>query len=198
MRSKAIRVGVCLVVAAFATVLAAKAPAQGKAQTPYYVLDGYGYAHAGNGAPVLVGLPYFGWDIARDLEVVLGATGTPAYVLDGMGGLWSANGAPPLLNLKWWGDDVYEDLEFVYVGCDGGRLRRVEGVVLDALGGVWEVSTIDEFGVLWLWTTNKVEHSPWNMAASRADGDETPFFGFDVARDIEIPVNPYRGEPCSR
>jgi len=36
----------------------------------FYVLDRFGGLHAGGGAPVLLpGTPYFGFDVAQDLEL---------------------------------------------------------------------------------------------------------------------------------
>jgi len=36
----------------------------------FYVLDRFGGLHAGGGAPVLLpGTPYFGFDVAHDLEL---------------------------------------------------------------------------------------------------------------------------------
>jgi hypothetical protein len=60
---------------------------------PHYVLDGFGGVHAGSGAPVMSpGTPYFGFDVAVDLE--LAATGY--YVLDAMGGVHAGGGAAVL------------------------------------------------------------------------------------------------------
>lgn len=58
---------------------------------PHYVLDGFGGVHAGDGAPTMSpGTPYFGFDVAVDME--LAANGY--YVLDALGGVHAGGGAP--------------------------------------------------------------------------------------------------------
>lgn len=66
------------------------AHAQDHAQ--HYVLDSFGGVHAGGGAPVMTpGTPYFGFDVAADIEyVAVGtsrATGDGYIVLDKYGGV---------------------------------------------------------------------------------------------------------------
>jgi len=95
------------------------------AATPgYYVLDGFGGVHAGGGAPVRVpATPYWGWDIAHDLEIA----SVGYYVLDRLGGVYAGGGAPLLLpGTPNWGWDVAGDLELVPTGY----------YVLDRFGGV--------------------------------------------------------------
>ena len=57
----------------------------------YYVLDGFGGVHAGGGAPAApAGIPYFGFDIAKDIAYVpTSAPGPGVLVLDGFGGVHS-------------------------------------------------------------------------------------------------------------
>ncbi len=115
----------------------------------------------------------------------------PYYVLDGLGGLHAGNGAPALWGLPYWGDDVYEELEVTHVRCQEGPEfgpTYVQAVVLDSLGGVWQVTSLPQGPVLW---TEAVAYKPYMTAKSLADGDETPFFGFDIARDVEVLVNPH-------
>ena len=64
----------------------------------YYVLDGFGGIHAGGGAPVPPGgIPYFGFDIARDIAYLPGLNADALLVLDGFGGVHAAGGGafPP-------------------------------------------------------------------------------------------------------
>jgi hypothetical protein len=78
------------VLAFSASTLAMPAWAQNHAE--HYVLDGFGGVHAGGGAPIISpGTPYFGFDVAADLEFVAVATGTATgnglLVLDKFGGV---------------------------------------------------------------------------------------------------------------
>lgn len=67
----------------FATLVLLVAAAPAWAQhTQYYILDGYGGIHSGDGAPAITGAPYFGWDIARDIAYI--PVGTPSSIGDGM------------------------------------------------------------------------------------------------------------------
>jgi len=92
---------------------------------PGYVLDGLGGLHPGGGAaPMSPATPYFGFDIAVDLE--LAATGF--YVLDGFGGVHAGGGALPLSPpTPYFGFNVAADLELAVVGF----------YVLDGFGGVY-------------------------------------------------------------
>lgn len=54
----------------------------------YYVLDGFGGVHAGGGAAAApAGIPYFGFDIAKDIAYVPDDAGDGLLVLDGFGGV---------------------------------------------------------------------------------------------------------------
>ncbi len=80
-----------------------------------YVLDGYGGLHAaGPGVvPITPPPPYFGFDIARDVELV----GDGAYVLDGYGGVHAAGGAPAIVPAPpYFGIDAAVDLELASAG----------------------------------------------------------------------------------
>ena len=120
------------------------------ASVGFYVLDGFGGIHAGNGADAVgPATPYFGFDIARDLELAT----TGFYVLDGFGGSHAGGGAPAIAAPPpYFGFDVAVDLELAPIGI----------YVLDAFGGV-----------------HAADGAP---AVSPA----TPYFGFDIARDIEL------------
>ncbi len=57
----------------------------------YYVLDGFGGVHAGGGAAAPpAGIPYFGFDIAKDIAYIPSSTGDGIMVLDGFGGVHTA------------------------------------------------------------------------------------------------------------
>jgi hypothetical protein len=81
--------------AMFVTTLAASTlalPALSQNHAEHYVLDGFGGVHAGGGAPVISpATPYFGFDVAADLEFVAvgtaAATGNGLLVLDKFGGV---------------------------------------------------------------------------------------------------------------
>lgn len=78
-----------LVLRTFVSSIVLLFPAAGaEAQIQYYVLDGFGGVHAGNGAAtVSPATPYFGFDIAADIAYVPGPTGDGVLVLDGFGGV---------------------------------------------------------------------------------------------------------------
>ncbi len=158
----------------------------------YYVLDGYGGVHAGGDAPVLTpAAPYFGFDIARDLE--LSANG--AYVLDGFGGVHPAGGEAAFVpGPPYFGFGIAWDIELATGG--GG------GYVLDGFGGVhtmggapvltpqppyfgFDVARDLELGnggfyVLDGWGGLH----PGGGAPPISPGP--PYFGFDIAKDLEL------------
>ncbi len=157
-----------------------------------FVLDGFGGLHAaGHGVvPISPAPPYFGFDIARDLEL----SGDGAYVLDGFGAVHTAgpsvvplNPAPP-----YFGFDVARDLELeagggAYVLDGWGGVHAVGGAPvispatsyfgfdiardLEIGGGGYYV--LDGFGGA---------HAAGGVAAI-----SPPFFGFDAAQDLELP-----------
>lgn len=76
----------------------------------YYVLDGFGGVHAGGGAAAPpAGIPYFGFDIAKDIAYVpagTGLVGDGLLVLDGFGGVHSAGLGAVLPATPYFGFDV--------------------------------------------------------------------------------------------
>jgi len=76
-----------------------------------YILTGDGGVVALGDAPV-ISTPFFGWDIARDLEVVSGGF----YLLDGMGGVYAVGEGVPSFSSPYFGYDTARDL----VAIDGG------------------------------------------------------------------------------
>ena len=72
--------------------------------------------------PLEIDLPYFGFDIMRDIEVNPVDTNRDGvtndgldgfYVLDGFGGIHAIGGAPAVSNAPFLGFDIAKDLEFV-------------------------------------------------------------------------------------
>jgi hypothetical protein len=93
-----------------------------------YVLDGFGALHPFGNAPQMPGVPYFGFDIARDFVLRPGGGG---YVLDGWGGIHPVGGAPPLTNGPYFpGVDIARKLAL----ANGG------GYLMDGYGGVFALS----------------------------------------------------------
>ncbi len=119
-------------------------PTQGQVNG-YYILDGFGGVHAAGGARGTmirstpgddISIPFFGFDIARAIEVT--PSGQGIYLLDGFGGvhqLGDAFTAFPLggsASTPSWGWDVAEDIELI---TDGDK--QVLGYyVLSAMGDV--------------------------------------------------------------
>ena len=122
-------------VLALAIVIASLTPGHTRASiSGYYVLDAFGGVHAGGGAAALLpATPYFGFPIARDLELWFECSWPTCwlagyYVLDGFGGLHTAGTAPPVSPpLPYFASDVAEDFEYTTWG---------ESYVLDAFGRV--------------------------------------------------------------
>lgn len=74
--------GAIVVVAVFAVVFSPGSVAYAQDHAQYYVLDAFGGVHAGGGAPVITpATPYFGFDVAANVEYV--AVGTSVAVGDG-------------------------------------------------------------------------------------------------------------------
>src|SRR5207302_1860659 len=92
-----------------------------------YVLDGWGGLHPFDGAPALLGGPYWrGWDIARGLALAPGGGG---YVLDGWGGIHAFDGAPPVRGAPYWpGWDIARGIALLRDGTGG--------YVVDGWGGL--------------------------------------------------------------
>ncbi len=157
-----------------------------------YVMDVFGGIHGiGTGVTTISPAPpYFGFDVARDLELTSGG----GHVLDGFGGVHAAgslaqlNPGPP-----YFGFDISQDLE---LAAEGG------GYALDGFGGIHALGgapvlspqppyfgfdvardmelagaglhVLDGFGGL---------HSGGGIAAISPG---LPYFGFDIARDFEL------------
>ncbi|OLB98511.1 MAG: hypothetical protein AUI15_10460 [Actinobacteria bacterium 13_2_20CM_2_66_6] len=97
-----------------------------------YVLDGYGGVHQ-FGATHQVPTAYYGWDIARDVVFLPGATGAnpQGYTLDGWGGIHPFGGAPATRGGGYWPNfDIAK--RFVLLSDGTG------GYILDGWGGLHE------------------------------------------------------------
>lgn len=162
--------------------------------TGAYLLTGVGDVFGFGDAdlyPAQTDRPYFGWDIARDMEPAVDWTQVKNgqagfYVLDGFGGVFPVGDLtrpyfkvyPTHQSLGvgetrylYWGWDVAEDLEVTVTYAAGLDKPRVNGYyVLDALGGVhWNIE--DDSG---------------NIAAAPWAGFDQPYFGWDIARGLAV------------
>jgi hypothetical protein len=109
-----------------------------------FVLDSYGAIHTGGtaNAVTLTGGPYFGWDIARALEMVGGdvtTSGIGALLLDGYGAVHSYNSTRPD---QWFYfetlGDIAADLA-VFQSTSAGH--AIGFYVLDRTGKLWDAGT---------------------------------------------------------
>jgi hypothetical protein len=88
-----------------------------------YLLDGFGGVHGfglgGNPKPATpTGSPYFGFDIARGIQLV---STTSGYVLDGFGGVHAFGGASAVTTSRYTaGFDIARDLDITEVDLNGG------------------------------------------------------------------------------
>lgn len=186
--------------------------------TGYYLLDGFGGQHEIGTVPRynMEQKPYFHWDIARDLEVVsLYEVLTEAtimtdqvgyYVTDGYGGVHPVNNTvdlpyrrtsadprfkvyndfpssfPPPYNYPYFmGFDIVRDMEVSYmftIVTDDGQERLIgfsNGYyLLDGFGGIHNCREDEAFNPLL---------APWENIPGR------PYFGWDIARDMELTPN---------
>jgi hypothetical protein len=167
----------------------------------YYVLDGYGGVHRGGSAPALSPqTPYFGWDIARDIELT--PSGTGFYVLDGYGGVHKTGSAPALSPATpFFGFDIAKDLELTSNGLGY--------YVLDGYGGVHSggaASSLSPTTPYFGWNIARdLELTPDSTGYYVLDGyggihkggsapsisPTTPYFGWNIVRDLELTSNGY-------
>jgi hypothetical protein len=173
-------------------LMAAHAYPSGK-KVPYYMLDGFGGVHAGDGAASPVGMPpYFGFDIARDIAMTGASKG---LVLDGLGGVHAFGGeAAPTGSPPYFGFDVAEAIAVV-PGTN-------KFYVIDAYGGVYQgngaaaAPGTPYFGFDIMRDLEAVAdgavYSLDGFGGVHAAGGAsvivpaTPYFGFDIARDLEL------------
>jgi hypothetical protein len=162
-----------------------------KEKRGYYVLDGYGGVHAGGNAQAMTpSTPYFGWDIAKDLELAT----TGYYALDGYGGVHAGGGASAMSPAApYFGWNIARDLELAATGY----------YILDGYGGVnagggastmspatpffgWNIARDLELGT----TAGYYVLDGWGGVHAGGGASTmspaTPYFGFDIARDMEL------------
>lgn len=155
-----------------------------------YVLDGFGGVHTvGSAAVMSPATPYFGFDVARDLE--LASTGF--YVLDGFGGIHAGGGASPMSPATpYFGFDIAKDIELASTGFH----------VLDGFGGLHAgggasplspATTYFGFDI-----ARDLELAPTGFyvldgfggvhpgGGASSISPATTYFGFDIARDFEL------------
>lgn len=168
-----------------------------------WVLDKYGGVHTGGGGeppPITPRPPYFGFDVARDIEV--GYDGT-YHVLDAFGGIHSGGGAVNAPPVRYFGYDFAIDMEFeaagIYVLDKFGGIHWVgtnppltnltpyfgfdiaRDLEFVGIGGNFDFYVLDGFGGL---------HAGGGAVPAVAP---TPYFGFDAAVDFEALGPPSSG-----
>jgi hypothetical protein len=116
----------------------------------YYVLDGFGGVHAGNGASVIFpATPYFGFDVAADIEFfqTQGTVAAGILVLDRFGGVHRGGGltTEPPGNTPYFGFNIARAI----VARD--TKPRIMGVSVSgngvATGGAFDVDSVVRVGV---------------------------------------------------
>lgn len=159
--------------------------------TSVYILDSHGGVHLGGGATAMSpATPYFGFDVARGLEL----TGTGGcLVLDSFGGVHtggSASAGSPAT--PYFGFDIARDIELAATGY----------YVLDGFGGVhagggastmspatpyfgFDIARDMELGVSGYYVLDGFGGVHIGGGATTLS-PATPYFGFDIARDLEL------------
>jgi hypothetical protein len=162
-----------------------------KANRGYYVLDGYGGIHAGGNAQAMTpATPYFGFDIAKDLE--LAETGY--YVLDGYGGVHAGGGASEMSPAApYFGWNIARDMELATAGY----------YVLDGYGGVhagggasvispaaryfgWDIARDLELTTTTRYYVLDGYGGIHGGGGAPAMSPAPPYFGWNIARDLEL------------
>ncbi len=163
------------------------------AKIPYYVLDGFGGLHPGDGAAPPANLPpYFGYDIARDLALTGPGKG---LVLDGYGGVHAFGGEqPPTPSTAYFGFDAAAAIavvpgtsKFYVVDRFGGILEGngaepAHGLPYFGFDIVRDVDAAADGAVYVLDGFGGVHAA----GSATAIVPATPYFGFDIARDLEL------------
>jgi formylglycine-generating enzyme required for sulfatase activity len=119
--------------------------APNQADIAFFVLDDYGAVHTGGAANqvLLTGGPYFGWDIARAMELVFGLpTSNPSHigiaVVDGYGALHTLSCIRPTQDFYFLPEpgDMAVDLALFQKDL-GGVAGNIGFYVLDRKGKLW-------------------------------------------------------------
>jgi len=161
-----------------------------------YVLDRFGGVHAGGGAPGLIPpSTYFGWNIARDLELT--PAGGGIYVLDGYGGVHRGGAAPVLTpTTTYFGWDIARDMELTSSGTGYYELDGYGGV---HAGGAAPVLTPPAAYLGWD-IAKDLQLTPGGTGYYVLDGNggvqrggaapeispATPLFGWNIARAVAL------------
>lgn len=170
----------------------------------WYMLDGWGGIHASSpDMPIPRDLPYFwGYDIARNLEVKNTPDGLMFYMLDGFGVIHTNDPDFDYGNLPWFGEDRFVDLEPEPNG-DGwmvmdessmiyfsNRVEPDKAVFVNRLVPVNYISSFVRFAdettvMIDLWGGRHTNF--YYPAANVLDGLSPDFYfpGWDIAWDIE-------------
>ena len=126
-------------------------PTPGPEDLQAFVLDDFGAVHAGGagGAVALAGGAYFGWNVARDMDLVFGLPAMNAQhlgvlVLDGYGAVHSYSASRPRQDFYFAPvpGDVAVDLA-VFQKDLGGTPGNIGLFVLDRFGKVWSAGEAD-------------------------------------------------------
>jgi hypothetical protein len=117
----------------------------------FFVLDDYGAVHTGGAANQcsLTGGPYFGWDIARAMDLIYGLPTTNSSklgvaVLDGFGAVHTYSSSRPPQNFYFYPTlgDIATDIAVFQVDMNG--LKGAIGIfVLDRTGTLWAAGEAD-------------------------------------------------------
>ena len=148
-----------------------------------FILDQFGGVHAvGSAASVqindITAAPYFGYDIARDLELT--STGGGYFILDGLGAVHAVGDAvdqipsPRGYPIPYFGFDIAKDLELV-INTPMTATPETGWYMLDGIGG------LHTMGLPAVRTG-----SPPDDNVFLTEGMDNVYFFFDIARDFEI------------
>lgn len=160
-----------------------------RSQGGFYVLEGNGTIHAYEGAP-WYGAPSFPGDFARDLAVM--PDGKGYAVLDVLGAVHRFGSATRLPDGPWFGFNIARSLAITpsgkgYAVLDGFGGYHPRGDAPGSFKGLpywpgWDIARSIAFrpggGMYMLDGFGKI----WRLGG--ATGYGTPFFGWDIARDI--------------
>ncbi len=155
----------------------------------YAILDSLGQVTFGGGQPDLEWNAYFGWDIARDIELT--PEGDGMLVLDGMGSV-HVRGEAPEFTSPFFGWDIARDVELSpdgegYYILDGYGFIHSKGSVpvFDGINLGWDIARDLELS-----QSGKGFYILDGFGGLHVGGDAVPFdlpyFGWDVATDLEI------------
>lgn len=169
----------------------------------WYMLDGFGGIHTSSpDLPKPTDLPYFGYDIARNLEVVNTEHGYEFYMLDGYGVVHSTDKNFKQGFLPWFGFDIARDLEpdpnsNAWMVLDGYGLTysNKESIESYPMQSAWHWAPLVRSMVLFRNHTDVImdawggrHTNPRKPAANVVNGLPSDFYfpGFDIIWDLEL------------